>query len=607
MMRSLASAAWLAFVVPLALAALIGALGRWLKAAAPWVTLLGPLTVLAVGASGAATGGAGASVNWIAAGERTLLVGWRLDGLAALLLLVVGVVASAVIVFSVGYMKGDRGFARYFALLSLFTSAMALLVLSDSLVALFIGWELVGACSFLLIGFWYDKPEAAEAARKAFLVTRVGDVGFLLGIAVLWAATGTVSISDILASVGDLPASTVTIAALLLFAGAAGKSAQFPLHVWLPDAMEGPTPVSALIHAATMVAAGVFLVARMWPLFAASAVALQVVLVLGTITALGAATVAVGQTDIKKVLAYSTISQLGFMFAALGAGAWGAAIFHLVTHAAFKALLFLSAGSVIHGSCTQDLRKMGGLRTSMPVTAACWTVGVLALAGVPPLSGFFSKDAVLASVLHASPLAGAALVLASVLTGLYAARATQLAFFGSYRGDGHPHESGPVMTLPLAVLAIGAVALGAAQAPVERLLGLEPEALSLAVAGTAVVAGLAGIAVGLTVWRRDPEAESAFPEWLRRAWETARGGYGYDTLLHRVFVGPVVRMADALYARVDRDLIDRFAEGTGAVADGAGSLLAKVQNGDGQSYATLVALGTVVVLSVLALAGWLGR
>jgi NADH-quinone oxidoreductase subunit L len=603
-MRYLAENAYLVFAAPLLLAVVGVIVGRWAKAAAPIVALGGPLLAILTGVAGIATGGrTGVSVNWIEAGERAILVGWRLDALASAMLIVVGVVASAVIVFSIGYMHGDRGYSRYFALLSLFTAAMALLVVSDSLVALFVGWELVGACSFLLIGFWYDKPAAAEAARKAFLVTRVGDVGFLLGIAVLWVATGTVSITGILGEVGTMPAATVTLAALLLFAGAAGKSAQFPLHVWLPDAMEGPTPVSALIHAATMVAAGVFLIARMWPLFEASAVALQVILVLGTITALGAATVAVTQSDIKKVLAYSTISQLGFMFAALGVGAWGAAMFHLITHAAFKSLLFLCAGSVIHGSGTQEMGEMGGLRRTMPITAACWFAGALALAGMPPLSGFFSKDAVLASVLHASPVAGGALVLASLLTGVYVGRTTQLVFLGTYRGSAKVHESGPAMTVPLAVLAVAAVGLGAAQVPFEHLMGLEPETLVVAVAVTSVVAGLAGLVLGVRVWSRDPAAPSAPGGAVVRAWSVVRGAYGYDALLRAAVVAPAMSVAQAAYSVVDRAVVDAAAEGTGGLARAAGGYLARLQTGDGQLYAALVAIGVLFLFALAAAVG----
>ena len=357
-------------------------------------------------------------------------------------------------VFSVGYMAEDEGWNRYFALLALFTGSMSLLVIADSFVGLFIGWELVGACSYLLIGFWFRKPSAAAAATKAFLTTRVGDVGLLVGLAVLWWATGSLAYQEVVARIEPMPAGLLLAAAVCLAIGAMGKSAQFPLHAWLPDAMEGPTPVSALIHAATMVAAGVFLIVRVWPIFELAAGAREMVLVVGVISALGGSLIALVQRDIKKVLAYSTISQLGFMFAALGVGAWAAAFFHLMTHAAFKGLLFLASGSVIHGSGTQDLHEMGGLRAKMPVTFATWTVGALALAGIPGFAGFFSKDAVLDAVLRDAPLAGWALLAASALTAFYMARSTRLAFGGRpVRPDAHPHESPASMAAPLVALA----------------------------------------------------------------------------------------------------------------------------------------------------------
>jgi NADH-quinone oxidoreductase subunit L len=544
------------------------------------------------------------SLPWLVFGQMRVPLEFAVDPLAAVMLAVIGVVTLCVVVFSIGYMRGERGLVGYFGVIALFALAMAMLVTAKSLVGLFIGWELVGVCSYLLIGFWYEKPSAAEAARKAFIVTRVGDAGLLLGMALLWSKAGTLEIASILDRPERLGSGVLLAATLLLLAGAVGKSAQFPLHVWLPDAMEGPTPVSALIHAATMVAAGVFLVARMWPLFAAAPATLDVMLAIGAFTALASATVAVAQTDIKKVLAYSTISQLGFMFAALGAGAWVAAIFHLVTHAAFKALLFLASGSVIHGSGTQDLREMGGLAKRMPVTAICWVAGGLALAGVPPLAGFFSKDAVIASVLHASPLAGVALVLASVLTGLYIARATRLAFFGEYRGESHPHESPAVMTGPLAVLAALAVGLGSSSGAVSVLLGAEHEAISVPVAAISVLAALAGLAVGWIVWSRDTVAEESFPARLSSAWRAARGGYGFDTLVERVFVRPVAGAARLAYAFIDGVVIDGIVEGIGEGASGMGAYFSRLQNGDVAWYGTLIGLGAVLVIAATI---WLGR
>lgn len=590
-------------VVPLVLAAVLAVGVRFWGRFAPWIALAGPLVAIGVGAA-SLSGGSSGSVRWLAAGDSVLRLGYNVDGLSAVMLLVVGVVAACVMIFSIGYMHGERGYVRYFAVLSLFTAAMGGLVIASDLVGIFLAWELVGVCSYLLIGFWYDKPAAAAAAVKAFLVTRIGDAAMLVGMAVLWRATGTLELDTILKGAGTLAPSVAAAAAICLLLGAVGKSAQFPLHIWLPDAMEGPTTVSALIHAATMVAAGVFLVARTWPLFEASPTARMVALVLGTITALGAATIALTQTDIKKVLAYSTLSQLGFMFAALGVGAWPVAIFHLVTHAAFKALLFLASGSVIHGSGTQDLREMGGLRSSMPATATTWVIGGLALAGIPPLAGFFSKDEVVASVLHSAPWAGVALLAASLLTGAYVARATRLAFFGSSRGESKAHESPWTMTVPLGILALGALGLGFAGHGIAVALGVESEALNYGLAAVAV--GLAAIG-GVGGWLfagHGGRAESSLSPALRGVWDAAQSGYGFDTFVTRAVVQPVVAVSRAIDAMVDRAAIDGIAEGVAGLARKAGVLLADTMSGDGQSYTALLATGVIVLLAMTI---WLVR
>ncbi len=607
------------------LALLIALVGRRFRTLAPLLALLAPVAVFAVGIasllrqpSGAAAVSEGSatvapwlgrivssgSLPWYTTEGMRLTVGWAVDSLAAVMLVVVGVVASMVVIFSAGYMSGDKGWARYFALLALFTGSMTLLVIASDFVALFIGWELVGVCSFLLIGFWFEKPSAMWAATKAFLVTRVGDAGMLLGLALLWRATGSLAYKDVFAGLGALSMAALTAAALLLFVGAAGKSAQFPLHIWLPDAMEGPTPVSALIHAATMVAAGVFLIARTWPLFEAAESARGVILGIGVLTAFGAATIAVAQRDIKKVLAYSTISQLGYMMAAMGAGAFVVGMFHLVTHAAFKALLFLAAGSVIHGAGTQDVRDMGGLRRFMPWTALTWIVGAAALAGIPPFSGFFSKDEVVASVWHANPLAGLTLVATSALTAFYVARATRLTFFGEWRGSGHPHESPWNMRGPLVVLALLATGLGFLGSSFSQILGQEGEGFDIPILMTSIAVALLGVTAGWLVERRGAAGDEALESRLGGIWKGAASGWGVDAFVTRFVVRPSVTAARVTYAFFDRLVIDGIAEGTAAVARWVGAAFAKLQNGDGQWYATLIGVG---VLLLLVATVWMGR
>ncbi len=414
------------------------------------------------------------SHEWLTVGDLTVNVGLRVDGLTAIMLLVVTAVSLLVQIYSQGYMAGDGGYSRYFAYMSLFTASMLGLILVDSILVLFVFWELVGLCSYLLIGFWFHKPAAVRAAMKAFLVTRLGDVGLLLAIILIWTKTGTFDIAEIqeLAVAGAISVNVLTVFALGIFAGAAGKSAQFPLHVWLPDAMEGPTPVSALIHAATMVVAGVYLVARFFPVFEVADDARLTVAAVGGTTALLAALLAVVATDIKRVLAYSTISQLGYMMLALGLGGYVAAIFHLLTHAFFKALLFLGAGSVNHATNTFDMRRMGGLRKVMPLTHATFFVASLSLAGVFPLAGFWSKDEILGQAWSEQTLLFAVAMAVVFLTAFYMFRAIFLTFEGEYQGgeapeegshgadQSRPHESPMVMAAPLLVLAVPALLIG---------------------------------------------------------------------------------------------------------------------------------------------------
>ena len=410
-------------------------------------------------------GAASFAVDWITVGGITIAWGVLVDRLSVTMLGLVTFVAFVVQVYSLGYMKGDPRFGWYFAAHSLFAAAMLALVLADNLLFLYVAWELVGLGSYLLIGFWYERRSAAEAAKKAFITTRIGDVGLLIGIILLFKATGTFEISTIFhaAQQGGVGQGTLNAAAILIFLGAMGKSAQFPFHVWLPDAMEGPSPVSALIHAATMVAAGVYLVARMLPLFELAPIVLLTVASVGLFTFLFAGTLALVVTDLKRVLAYSTISHLGLMMLSLGAFGPAAAIFHLVAHGVSKALLFLGAGSVMHSLNEEtDIRKMGGLRRRMPVTAITFVIGAAALAGIPPLSGFFSKDEVLLAVLdHRTPVFVAVALAGVVLSALYMARVVLVVFFGPLKPENeHAHESPVVMALPLIVLAFFSLTVG---------------------------------------------------------------------------------------------------------------------------------------------------
>src|SRR5213083_368419 len=404
---------------------------------------------------------------WIVAGEFDTWITAHVDQLTGVMLLVVTGVSALIHLYSAGYMHGDPGYARYFAYLNLFVFSMTMLVLAGDFLLLYVFWEAVGLCSYLLIGFWYQKKSATDAGKKAFIVNRVGDFGFGLGVMLIWTTFGTLAYGEVFNKATDAVGTGTYLAiALLLFTGACGKSAQLPLFTWLPDAMEGPTPVSALIHAATMVTAGVYMVARCHKLFEMAPLSLEIVAWVGGLTALFAASIGMAQTDIKRVLAYSTISQLGYMFAAVGIGAYAAGIFHLVTHAFFKALLFLGAGSVIHGlGGEQDLRKMGGLSSRMVTTTITTTIGALGLAGVPGLAGFFSKDEILAAAfVSGHRVMWALLMLGAFLTAFYTSRLLFLAFYSDPRmsreAAHHVHESPSVMTLPLWVLAVLTVVAG---------------------------------------------------------------------------------------------------------------------------------------------------
>jgi NADH-quinone oxidoreductase subunit L len=403
--------------------------------------------------------------DWLSVARLHVPVELRVDPLSVTMLLVITGVGTVIHVYSIGYMEGDPRFGRFFATMNLFVFFMLVLVLAENFLVLYVGWEGVGLCSYLLIGFWDERVSAANAAKKAFITTRIGDTFFLIGIVLIFLRLGSLNFSQVLTDqvASKQPEGVFTVIALLLLGGAIGKSAQMPLHVWLPDAMEGPTPVSALIHAATMVTAGVYLIARAHVFFEISHVAPTVVLIVGLVTAIYAATSALGQDDIKRVLAYSTISQLGFMFFALGLHEYPAAIFLLVTHAFYKALMFLGAGSVMHGLDGEtDMTKMGGLARYLPITSVTFGIGALAIAGVPPFAGFWSKDQILAAANQTEhTLAWVLMLVAAFFSTLYITRLVFLTFFGPPRNDRHPHESPPVMTIPLILLAVGAVFGGA--------------------------------------------------------------------------------------------------------------------------------------------------
>jgi NADH-quinone oxidoreductase subunit L len=589
--------------------------------------------------------------EWIPVGDLRVDVGFLADPLSITMALFVTGVGSLIHLYAIGYMHGDPDFPKFFVYMNLFILSMLMLVLGNNLVLTFLGWEGVGACSYFLVSFWFTDEANAAAGKKAFITNRIGDWGFMLAIFLAFAAAGTVDYLELFEATEGLAAVTVTAIGALLFVGAVGKSAQIPLYIWLPDAMAGPTPVSALIHAATMVTAGVFLMTRVNPILAAGYDWVpDVIAWTGAITALVAATIAIAQNDIKKVLAYSTISQLGYMFLAVGVGAYVAAIFHMVTHAFFKALLFLGAGSVIHGvGDEQDMRRMGALRKYMPITAATFIVGWLSIAGVPPLSGFWSKDEILLSAWASPGAQGKVLwaigLVTALITAYYMSRQVYLVFFGEARwkdGDeyaptaseaearsepvaaaagapgeadahdnpghggvhGEPHESPWIMTLPLVVLSVLAFVGGGLNLPfgedvhfLQR--WLEPvvgenelhvdvaTATKVGLAVAAVLAALLGIAIATQVYLRR-RARAVEPELLAHA-------YHYDEAVSAFVAGPGTRMFEAV-TWFDVHVIDGAVNGVAHVVAGAGRRLRSVQSGFVRSYALGVATGVVVVL-----------
>jgi NADH-quinone oxidoreductase subunit L len=587
--------------------------------------------------------------DWITSGDFDVSVALRVDPLSAVMILVVTGIGALIHIYSTAYMheETDPEYARYFSYLNLFAAFMLVLVLGSSFLVLFVGWEGVGLCSYLLIGFWYQKKVASDAGKKAFIVNRIGDFGFILGMLLAFVRFGTLDFQEIARSLATLSPETtfgtLSWITLLLFVGATGKSAQIPLYVWLPDAMEGPTPVSALIHAATMVTAGVYMIGRNAVLFGHAPHTLAVVAVIGVATALMAGTIALVQNDIKRVLAYSTVSQLGYMFLAMGVGAYGAGIFHLFTHAFFKALLFLGSGAVIHAlSGEQDLRRMGGLKRQLPITYWTFLIGALAIAGVPLLSGFFSKDEILyRTYLDGQTVLWAVGLLTSLLTAIYMFRVVYLAFHGEpaaaalapstqnpeprTRAHAHLHDAPPAMALALIVLAAGSVLAGYAGIP--RALGganrferfLEPsfrpggvaraaadveqesptatEGLELGLMAVSAVVAFGGIGIAAFFFLMKKRAADEMAERFAGVHRVLANKYYVDEIYDTALVQPIrIVSEEGLWKGVDAGVIDRAVNGVGDIVGGSSEVLRRIQTGSVRVYAASLFLGVVLIL-----------
>ena len=588
--------------------------------------------------------------EWAQAGTFHLNMGFVIDHLTAMMLVIVTTVAFLVQIYTDGYMAHDPSYVRFYAYLSLFTSSMLGLVISPNLVQIYIFWELVGMCSYLLIGFWFDRKGAADACQKAFVTNRVGDFGLLLGLLGLYWATGTFEFTEMgekltqLVESGGLSVALATLFAILVFMGPAAKSAQFPLHVWLPDAMEGPTPISALIHAATMVAAGVFLIARMFPVFEEIPAVMNTIAWTGAFTAFLGASIAVTQNDIKKGLAYSTVSQLGYMVMGMGVGAYGAGLFHLMTHAYFKAMMFLGSGSVIHGmeevvghdpDVAQDMRVMGGLRKYMPITAITFFIGTLAISGIPPFAGFWSKDEILASTFRANPILWAIGFLTAGLTAFYMFRMYFTTFEGEFRGtdkkllamvkaensvgkevqaeDSHghhaskPHESPITMTFPLIVLAIPSMLIGLVgtplgnyfeyfiHAPSEKITEVPAEGFTpefLLMAGSSVGIGLIGISLAILMYLQKKIDPSAIAKSIEPIYKLSKNKWYIDEIYNAVFVTGSRRLARQVL-EVDAKIVDGAVNLAGFVTVVSGEGLKYFENGKAQFYALVIFIGVL--------------
>jgi NADH-quinone oxidoreductase subunit L len=575
--------------------------------------------------------------TWITSGDFSVPLALRLDPLSAVMILVITGIGTLIHVYSTAYMheEADSEYARYFSYLNLFAAFMLVLVLGSTFLVMFVGWEGVGLCSYLLIGFWFQKKSASDAGKKAFIVNRIGDWGFLLGVLLIVVRFGSLDFQEVARSVSALSPETafgtVSIITLLLFVGATGKSAQIPLFVWLPDAMEGPTPVSALIHAATMVTAGVYMIGRNAVLFAHAPLTLNIIAIVGTATALMAGTIGLVQNDIKRVLAYSTVSQLGYMFLAMGVGAYAAGIFHLFTHAFFKALLFLGSGAVIHAlSGEQDMRRMGGLRKELPITYWTFVIGAIAIAGIPPFAGFFSKDEILyRTFVSGHTLLWAVGLLTALLTAAYMFRLVFMTFWGERAGAGphddhahehhahddhsHLHDAPPAMAFALIVLAIGSVTAGWLGLGGRFEHFLEP---SFSLAGSvrlqpdvaeggnettlmivSVVVALAGIGIASYFWLKNRGAADRLARSMSGLYRLLSNKYYVDEIYDAAIVQPVeIVSEDGLWKGVDVGLIDRVVNGVGGLVGGAGEVLRLFQTGSVRMYATSLFLGAVVIL-----------
>ena len=567
--------------------------------------------------------------TWLTSGMLDIHIGFSIDRLTALMLLLVTTVSALVHIYTIGYMHGEPGYARFFSYIALFTFSMLMLVMADNLLQLFIFWEAVGLCSYLLIGHWYERPAACAAATKAFVVNRVGDFGFMLGLLLVWYSFGSLDYQEVFAraheSAGDMmnvlgpfggtwDVSVLTLICILLFTGAVGKSAQVPLHVWLPDAMEGPTPISALIHAATMVTAGVFLVARLAPLYNLSPTAMAVVAITGGVTMFVGATIALTQTDIKRVVAYSTVSQLGYMIMACGLGAYAAGMYHLLTHGAFKALLFLGCGSVIIAlHHEQDMSRMGGLKDKLPVTYWTFVVGSLALAGFPLTAGFFSKDDLLVSAWSTGPLGQCLTVLGLVtalMTAFYSFRLLFVTFWGPSHVDPHHaehiHEPSKTMTVPLIILAVLSIVTGYLGIP--EFLGpmfetgksgsTHEEGAAIGIMVVATTMGLLGIAGAYYVYVLNPALPGRFAQRWQSLYQGSLNKWYVDEAYDRTIVRPTFSAATELWKRVDVNVIDGTVNGVARAIAWGGWILRLTQSGQTQHYALGMALGVVVILTV---------